>query len=135
MSRATQVLLNQAKEMNAMPFQLNAAAILLAANGLPAALRYLDGCRTRFDTAKQVRAFLIGHGWNAEARTVKVKRSERGWIVRLPPPDGVDIEYKVGVPDVANPVMTRSVGDANRYAEKFAALQQILAGTNAEVWP
>ncbi len=129
-----------------MPFQLNAAAILLVANGLPAARRYLDGCRTRFDTAKQVRAFLIGHGWNAEARTVKVKRSERGWIVRLPPPDGVDIEYKVGVPDVADPVtsapaviadagVTRSVGDANRYAEKFAALQQILAGTNAEVWP
>jgi hypothetical protein len=115
MSRAASSLLRRAKEVDATPFQINAAAILLAANGLPAALCYLDGCRTRFETATQVRAFLRGHGWKTEARTVKVKRSERGWIVRLPPPDGV--------------------GDGNRYAEKFGALQQILAGTNAEAWP
>ncbi len=134
MSRATQALLNQAKEMNATPFQINAAAILLATNGLESARRYLDGCRRRFDTATQVRAFLIGHGWTAEARTAKIKRSEHGWIVRLPPPDSVGMEYKVGVPDVVNPVMTRSVGDNNRYAEKFRSLQQVFAGTNAEAW-
>jgi hypothetical protein len=108
MSRTIQALLKRAKEVDATPFQINAAAILLAANGLPAALCYLDGCRTRFETATQVRAFLRGHGWKTEARTVKVKRSERGWIVRLPLPDS---------------------------AEAFMALQRILAGTNAKARP
>ncbi len=129
MSRAIQALLKRAKEVDATPFQINAAAILLAANGLPAALCYLDGCRTRFETATQVRAFLRGHGWKTEARTVKVKRSERGWIVRLPLPDSVDIAPS------ADAGVARSVSGNNRYVETFMALQRILAGTNAKARP
>ena len=108
MSRATQVLLRQAKAIGATPFQINAAAILLAANGLDSAQRYLDGCRTHFESAAQVRAFLRGKRWDAEARTAKIERADRGWLVRL-----------------------RASGRGD--AEKSASLRQLLAGTNAAV--
>ncbi len=108
MSRAASSLLRRAKEVDATPLQINAAAILLATNGLPAALRHLDGCRTYFESVAQVRAFLVGHGWITEARTIKIERAERGWIVRLPT-------------------------GGRRGAEKSTSLRQILAGTNVVV--